>query len=494
MAGAGTDVRVGLDEDGMVLVAPDPHPGTDTDAGAGFGSGFGSGGGRPDERVAAPEFAQAVLDVAGAVLVRPVLGAPGPPVAEIHDPVRAQQWLWALYGERVAAAVHAVRAGSAPYGPAGGHGGSPGAGARGAVAGNGIHDADAPGKRAPGVRVPAESSALAGAAARLGLAHWAARWWPASYGDGVAVLEPGLLALESAALTHRCQQLFDDGGDQPDDCAAELIGAHPGALGPLLQWWRAEPRTTDTARHLDGVLRLIVDAADCAGLDGTELRELRSALERGHDQGRTGAPADLGALFARRSGYALAAGAPALSGGRVIARGYGTNDWCRYPPGLVDASEEAVSWTARAVGARRLVEIEAVAHVAAPVTGVPLVAEIAVNGGGPLRVPLARRDDLWTGRAEVDLGAGPSGAGPAPPHVRVGVLLPGFDPGAGPAASAGRAAVRALARRRLAAAALPVEDGVRGGAAGAVRSGALDGVAAPFLAEILAATAGGEDH
>ncbi|MFE3074118.1 hypothetical protein [Streptomyces sp. NPDC059247] len=446
-----------------------------------------------------------MLDVAGAVLVWPVLGVPGPPVAEIHDPVRAQQWLWALYGERVAAAVHAVRAGNAPYGPAGGHAGPPGAGARGAVAGNGVHDADALRGRAASVRVPAESSVLAGAAARLGLAHWAARWWPASYGDGIAVLEPGVLGLESAALTHRCQQLFDDGGDQPDDCAAELIEEHLGALGPLLQWWRATPRPTDTARHLDEVLRLVAEAADCAGLDGAETRGLRSALERGPDRGRTGAPADPGALFARRSGYALAAGAPSLSGGRVIARGSGTNDWCRYPPGLVDASEEAVSWTVRAVGARRPAEIEVVAHVAAPATGVPLVAEIAVNGGGPLRVPLVRRDDLWTGRADVDLGAGPSGAGPAP-RVEVGVLMPGFDPGAGPAAGAGRAAVRVLARRRLAAAAPPVEDGGRGGVpgyaedgrggevAGSVEDGVLHGVAGPFLAEILAATATGEDY
>ncbi|MFJ9434263.1 hypothetical protein ACIRQY_32030 [Streptomyces sp. NPDC101490] len=435
-----------------------------------------------------------MLDVAGAVLVWPVLGTPGPPVAEIHDPVRAQQWLWAFYGERVAAAVHTVRAGS-PHGPAAGRAGAPGARVRGAVAGSGIHDAAALWEGASGVRVPAEPSDLAGAAARLGLAHWAARWWPASYGDGIAVLEPGVLALESAALTHRCQQLFDDGGDQPDDCAAELIGERLDALGPLLQWWRAAPRPTATARHLDGVLRLVVDAADCAGLDGTELRLLRATLEREPSQGRTGAPADLGALFARRSGYALAAGGPPLPGSRVIARGYGVNDWCRYPPGLVDAAEEAVSWTARAVGARRLVEIEVVAHVAAPATGAPLVAEVSANGGGPLRVPLARRDDLWTGLADVDLGAGPSGAGPGAPRVEVGVLLPGFDPGAGAGAGAraGRAAVRTLARRRLAGAARSVAGGALDESAG-VEHEVLDGVAGPFLAEVLAATATGEDY
>ncbi|MEU1517075.1 hypothetical protein ABZ490_33840 [Streptomyces sp. NPDC005811] len=434
MAGAGPDVRVARDEDGTIRVTPGPVPGAT---------------GAHDERGAVgADFTRSVLDVAGAVLCWPVLGEPVLPVAEIHDAGRAQQWLWALYGERVAAAVHEAGAGA----------GDP-----------------------AGTPVGAEPSALAGAAARLGLAHWAARWWPASYPDGVPALEPDVLGLESAALTHRCQQLFDDGDDQPDDCAAELIEEHRAALAPLLRWWRTAPRPADTARHVDDVLRLIDDAADGAGLDGTELRRLHSALDRGRDHGRTDASdttdttAGLGALFARQDGYALAAdGPPTGGGGRVIARGRGTNDWRRYPPGLVDAAEDAVSWTARALGARRQIEVEALAHVAAPATGVLLVAEVRVGGGSPGRVPLTRRDDVWTGRAELDPGTGP-------PRIDVEVLLPGFDPGAGPGARARRDAIRALARRRLADAARPPAYG------------AHEGVPEPFLAETLAA-ATREDH
>ncbi|MEE1793009.1 hypothetical protein PUR28_19995 [Streptomyces sp. BE308] len=428
MARGHRDVDVTGAEDGTVRITAHPalrHAGTHDDAAA-----------------SGPDFTRAVLDVAGAVLSWPVLGDPGPPSAEVHDTGRAQQWLWALYGERVAAAVH---------------------------------------DRAPGepavIRVAADSTALAGSAARLGLGHWAARWWPASYTDGIPALEPDTLGLELAALTHRCQQLFDD--DQTDDCAAELIDEHRAALEPLIQWWRSAP-PADTARHLESVLRLIDDAADSAGLHGTALRRLRSALG---PHGPAGTATRSGAPLARHDGYALAAGGPPGAGGRVIARGSGTNDWRRYPPGFVDAAENAVSWTARALGARRRIEVEAVAHIAAPAAGVLLVAEINVNGGRPGRVPLARRDDIWTGGADLDLDRA---AGAVAPRIEVGVLLPGFDPGPGtghPGTSGeaedrvGRDAVRALVRRRLTAAARPL----------AYDGSPHDASSGPFLAETAAA-------
>ncbi|MGW2048976.1 hypothetical protein ACWCPF_27885 [Streptomyces sp. NPDC001858] len=436
MAGDGTRIHVTRGADGTIRVAA----------------------GRPvvaldDVDAVAPDFARCVLDVAGAVLVRPVLGEPGPPVAEIHDVGRAQQWLWAVYGEPAAAAVHACATGDGEVGP-----------------------------------VPADLGALAGGAARLGFGHWAARWWPASYTDGIAVLEPDVLGLESAALTHRCQQLFDDFGDQPDDCVPELIEEHQAGLGPLIQWWRSAPQPAHTASHLGNVLRLIDDAADCAGLDGPALRDLRSALERGP----AGTPVDAGALFARRDGYALAAGDAHVSGGRVIARGSGTNDWRRYPPGFVDAAEDSVSWTARALGARRRIEVEVVAHLAAPGAGAPLVAEVRVNGGPPSRVPLARRDDVWTGRTDLDLNPRlDPPAATTPPRVEVAVLLPGFDPGAGAGGRAERDAVRALARRRLAAAAQPRTSADASGTYGTYDSVSAS---APFLAETLAATATSEDY
>ncbi|WP_405866241.1 MULTISPECIES: hypothetical protein [unclassified Streptomyces] len=461
MPGTGTDVHVARGEDGTIRVATGPV--------------LGHARAYDDVVAAGPDFTRSVLDVAGAVLVWPVLGDPGLPVAEVHDVRRAQQWLWAVYGENVAAAVHACAAGT---------GAGAGAGAAEPVR----------------VRVAAELTALAGGAARLGFGHWASRWWPASYTDGIPVLEPDVLGLELAALTHRCQQLFDDFGDQPDDCVAELIAEHEAALDPLIQWWRAAPRPADTARHLENILRLIDDAADGAGLDGRALRRLRSALDPDTDvdmnldvdldldldlgQRRTaGAPVDPGALFARQGGYALAAGEPLVAGGRVIARGSGLNDWRRCPPGLVDAAEDSVSWTARALGGRRQIEVEVVAHAAAPAAGVPLVAEVQVNGGRPHRVPLARRDDVWTGRADLDLNPDPPELSAATsPCVEVGVLLPGFDPGAGPDGRADRDAIRALARRRLT------------GAAGPLPSDAYDTFSGPFLAETLTATATSEDY
>ncbi|CAM5306673.1 hypothetical protein [Streptomyces griseorubiginosus] len=395
------------------------------------------------EPIAGPAFTRAVLDVAGAVLTWPVLGPTGLPAAEIHDVAQAQQWLWAVYGERTAAAVDAVASG-AP-------------------------------EAAAEPMAPEQPTALAESAARLAFGHWTARWWPASHLDGIPALEPGALGLELAALTHECQQLLDEAGEVE---GRELLEEHLAALAPLVRWWQSGA----SPRRLGGVLRLIDDAADGLGLGGEEIGRLRSALEQ--DDGPSGTPLDLADLFVRQGEFALAAGSARPATGRVIARGVGTNNWCRYPPGFVDAAEDAVTWTVYALGAGRWIEVEVVAGGTAPVGGgrlaaevsverVHLAAEVHVDGGPPSRVPLARRDDVWTGRANLDIRASTT------PSVEVGVLLPGFDPGPGADDRAAREAVRALARRRLGEAAAP-HDGE------AAQSG-------PFLAEILAAAAVEED-
>ncbi|MFH8469244.1 hypothetical protein [Streptomyces sp. NPDC017991] len=436
--GGGTGMRVTRAEDGTVRIAV--------------------------PAVAGPAFTRAVLDVAGAVLTWPVLGTTAVPSAEIHDPGRAQQWLWAVYGERTAVAVHALAA-------------------------------ESPGASAD-IRAPESETALAGHAARLALGHWAARWWPSSSTDGIPALEPDLLGLELAALTHRCQQLFDDPEDQSDGDPAELLEAHQAALDPLVRWWQAARESASgPVRQLDDVLRLIDDAADCAGLEGDASRRLRSSLEAGTPHDRRGprelrTPPDLGSLFAASGGHALAAGERLFAGGRVIARGSGTNDWRRYPPGFVDSAEGAVSWTVSAVGAARMIEVGVVADVAAPGSGVRLAAEVDVEGGPSTRVPLARRGDVWAGRADLDVPAS------LPPRTRieVGVLLPGFDPdpdpnldpdpgpGSGGDGRADRDGVRTLARHRLAAAALPAPQDTY-----------TQPPLAPFLAEIVAAADAGED-
>ena len=376
---------------------------------------------------AGPPFTRAVLDVAGAVLTWPVLGAPGLPTAEIHDAERAQQWLWAVYGTRTAAAVHDLVTGTPT-----------------------------------GLTVTAEVTPLARRAAQLALGHWASRWWPASYLDQIPALDPDLTGLELAARTHECQQLFDDLDDQPDGSAAALIEDHQVALDPLIRWWRS----TAPDSRVDGVVRMIDEAAGNAGLDSEPLRRLHSALDR-HSV-PTGTSLDIRALFGPQGEYALAAGDHLDPGGRVIARGVGTNDWCRYPPGFVDAAENAVSWTVSAVGAERRIEIDVVAGSANPVDSVRLAAEVGVNGGPPIRVLLTRRNDVWTGRTNLAIPAAVT------PRIEVELLLPGFDPGGSTGDPAGdlaaRDAIRALARHRLAAAAAD-----------------QDTTAEPTLAEIAAA-------
>lgn len=378
-----------------------------------------------------PDFIRAVLDVAGGVLLWPDVAALGLPAADVYDARRAQQWVWAFYGERAAVAVHACAAG-----------------------------------RADELRVPAEVTGLAHTAARLAFGHWAARWWPASYLDRIPALAPDLLGLELAALTYQCQQMFDEFSD--DDRVGELIDEHQAALDPLVRWWRTVPGETGLARSIDGVLRLIDAAADSVGLDGEALRALQSTLGQ-TAAGVSAASVELATLFARRGDYALAAGDPGVTGGRLIARGLGVNDWRRYPPGFVDAAEDAVSWVTRAIGARRQIEVGVVAGVLPPAGGVLLAAEARVAGGATNRIPLERRDDLWTGRIDLDIPA----TGDA--RIELGVLLPGFDPGAGGNGRVHRDAVRTLARRRLAAAVRPTEP------------------TEAFLAEVVAATTSEDD-
>ncbi|MFC8622122.1 hypothetical protein [Streptomyces anulatus] len=377
-----------------------------------------------------PAFTRAVLEVAGAVLTWPVLGPPGLSAAEIHDVGQAQQWLWAVYGERAAAAVDAVASGTP----------------------------------AAELTLPERPTALAESAARLALGHWAARWWPTSHLDGIPALEPDVLGLELAALTHECQQLLDESAELD---GLDLLEEHLAALDPLIRW----RQSADPPRQLDRVLRLTDDAADNAGLDWEALRHLRSALDQDHRP--TATPLDLAELFLRHQEFTLAAGALRTASGRVIARGSGTNDWCRYPPGFVDAAENAVSWTAYALGADRRIEVEVLAGIAAPVGGVHLAAEVHVDGSPPNRVPLARRDDVWTVRVDLDIPASTT------PSMEVGILLPGFDPGPGADDRAAREAVRALARHRLGVATAPHDSEATH--------------PEPFLAEIAAAAAMEED-
>lgn len=115
-----------------------------------------------------------------------------------------------------------------------------------------------------------------------------------------------------------------------------------------------------------------------------------------------------------------------------------------------------------------------------------------MNGGRPSRVQLTRTDDRWSGRADLDPGLL---GGTEPPRIEVGVLLPGFDPGPfdpgsgsdpvpGDRGRVARDAIRALARRRLNAAAERLT----------YDTSPYDVSWGPFLAETVAAGPTGEDY
>ncbi|BAH51035.1 hypothetical protein [Rhodococcus opacus] len=172
----------------------------------------------------------------------------------------------------------------------------------------------------------------------------------------------------------------------------------------------------------------------------------------------------------RAEDYALAAGAATatLPGTLVLARGITGSDWRRYPPGLVDASERAVSWEVVRTSGTTTVRVSV---VAAPGLSAPLPDHLRPQAtvgttAGAVDVALQLSGDVWSGEA-----AAPSGSEAG---VSVDVYLPGF--GVNGSADVGgpdvRERVRALARLRLRRAAEPAPD---------------DGPDAPLLAEIEAA-------
>ncbi|MFE4170840.1 hypothetical protein ACFRR7_02130 [Streptomyces sp. NPDC056909] len=271
---------------------------------------------------------------------------------------------------------------------------------------------------------------LVASARRLAYAHWAARWWPASVVDAIPALDVHLLGQEIGTLTEECDLLFG---------ARETADASP-ADGPF----PAVPPDT---------------------LPGADVPPPRA------------------------TDYALAAGpAPAAGAadGLTLARGTGGSDWRRCPPGLVDASERAVSWEVVRAAARTTVSISVVAAPGPPHPRRELAPWAAVGGAAvPLDVPLRRVADTWVGDGRLDgirpdgvrATAGPRTDGPAGPDpyalgadgLTVDIHLPGFGTPAGPgedpaAQRAVRARIRDLARSRLAGAAAGTDSAAEPGA------------------------------
>ena len=292
----------------------------------------------------------AVLEVRGGHLAWSVLAGQSFPAAVIDDADAAQEWIWAVYGAQIALAV-----------------------------------ADFDG--APTTFVP--EPALPGLVARarkLGYAHWAARWWPASNLDGIPPLDERLIEIDIATLTSECDLLVD-GADALAASTDDDLASRPGAD-------RAEDLVPRTDRADD---------------------------------------------------YALAAGSAAgtASDALILARGVGGWDWRRCPPGIVDASERALSWE---VGRRPGATVFQVSAVAAPGSGssVPphLWPRAEVRGAaGTVVAELTLSGDVWTGSAPA-----PDGWESA---VTVDVHVPGV--GAGETVDPGDARTRPQLREFAAA-------------------------------------------
>src|SRR5690606_30639917 len=134
------------------------------------------------------------------------------------------------------------------------------------------------------------------------------------------------------------------------------------------------------------------------------------------------------------------------------ARGDGGWDWRRCPPGLLDASEQAVSWELTRAGGVTVVRVRA---VAAP----GLTREVPTHlrphavvdtGTGTVDAPLRLSGDAWHGSAETASEV----------VARVDVHVPGVGPAvADPIEPAARARIRTLAAERLRRATEPEDTG-----------------------------------
>lgn len=288
-------------------------------------------------RNAGAEIDTAVVEVAGGHLEWRLLEEAATPTAIFDDAERAQQWLWAVFGEEVSLAVADFSVGQVSSEPA----------------------------------VPE----LVSRARRLAYALWAARWWPASIIDDIPPLDAELLGREIGTLALECESIVDDEFD------------------PVLP-----PRTSKIDSSADD--------------------------------------------------YALAAGSLAVAergGLLVLASGIGGADWRQTPPGVVDASERALTWDLFRDKGTTTVRV---AIVAAPDIDPALPDYLhpharIVTESGSLDLPLRLRGDTWQADA-----VAPPGAETA---VTVSISVPGFgtDQADGTGGAVVREQVRTLVRTRL---------------------------------------------
>ncbi|MGW4113616.1 hypothetical protein ACWEFJ_22340 [Actinosynnema sp. NPDC004786] len=126
----------------------------------------------------------ALLEGAGAVLAWDVLADDPVPAARVHDPERASEWLWEVYGDAADAVL------------------------------GGAEEVDVPAAGDWRVRDACRR------AARL---TWAEAWWPASVTAGVPALDPAVLHAELAVALSTVEHLLDD----PDAVTRALASVVP---------------------------------------------------------------------------------------------------------------------------------------------------------------------------------------------------------------------------------------------------------------------------
>ena len=113
----------------------------------------------------------ALLEGSGASLAWDVLADDAVPAARVHDPERASEWLWEVYGD----AAEAILGGASE-----------------------VEVPDVGGWR------------VRDACRRAAQLNWAGAWWPASVTAGVPALDPAVLHAERAVAVSTVEHLLDD--------------------------------------------------------------------------------------------------------------------------------------------------------------------------------------------------------------------------------------------------------------------------------------------
>ncbi|MGX1805347.1 hypothetical protein ACWIGI_06500 [Nocardia sp. NPDC055321] len=263
-------------------------------------------------------------------------------------------------------------------------------------------------------------------------AELAQQWVWALYGESIALaLDDALTAGEPSAsppdgFTASSTAAADPGQPALAASARRLAYAHWAS-----RWWPAS--TIDAIPALDpGLLDRDIAA----------LTEECESLVDGADAVVPAVSAPVESL-PRATDYALAAGADGEQpGALVLARGRGGWDWRYCPPGLVDASERAVSWRVVRAGGETTVAVSAAAAPEAPEDVAAYLRPWArIDSGGTLiEAALTPSGGAWVGAAAV------SSAG-APVHVDIHV--PGFGIRTGGASVDLRSRIRDFAAARL---------------------------------------------